>query len=57
MARPGVTGLWQVSGRSNTSYGRRVALDSWYVKNWGFWRDVAILFRTIGVVVRRDGAH
>ena len=55
--RPGVTGLWQVSGRSNTSYARRVALDAWYVKNWRFWLDVAILFRTISVVVRRDGAH
>ena len=56
-ARPGVTGLWQVSGRSNTSYSRRVALDAWYVKNWRFWRDIAILFRTVSVVVRRDGAH
>lgn len=56
-ARPGVTGLWQVSGRSNTTYSRRVALDAWYVKNWGFWRDIAILFRTVVVVVRRDGAH
>lgn len=56
-ARPGVTGLWQVSGRSNTSYSRRVALDAWYVKNWRFWRDIVILFRTVSVVVRRDGAH
>ncbi|MGI4794354.1 MAG: sugar transferase [Janthinobacterium lividum] len=55
--RPGVTGLWQVSGRSNTTYSRRVALDAWYVKNWQFWLDVAILFRTIGAVVRRDGAR
>lgn len=54
--RPGVTGLWQVSGRSNTTYSRRVALDSWYVKNWQFRLDVAILFRTVGAVVRRDGA-
>jgi len=55
--RPGVTGLWQVSGRSNTTYSRRVALDAWYVKNWQFWLDVAILFRTVGAVVRRDGAR
>lgn len=55
--RPGVTGLWQVSGRSNTSYARRVALDSWYVKNWRFWRDFVILFRTVSVVLRRDGAR
>ena len=56
-ARPGVTGLWQVSGRSNTSYARRVALDAWYVKNWRFWRDVVILVRTVSVVLKRDGAH
>ena len=55
--RPGLTGLWQVSGRSNTTYSRRVALDAWYVKNWQFWLDIAILFRTISVVARRDGAH
>lgn len=55
--RPGVTGLWQVSGRSNTTYSRRVALDAWYVKNWQFWLDIAILFRTVAVVARRDGAH
>ncbi len=55
--RPGVTGLWQVSGRSNTSYSRRVALDSYYVKNWQLWLDLVILVRTIVVVARRDGAH
>lgn len=55
--RPGLTGLWQVSGRSNTSYARRVALDSWYVKNWRFSRDIGILFRTVSVVLRRDGAR
>lgn len=55
--RPGVTGLWQVSGRSNTTYSRRVALDAWYVKNWQFWLDIAILFRTVVVVARREGAH
>lgn len=55
--RPGVTGLWQVNGRSNTSYARRVALDSWYVKSWRFSRDMGILLRTVSVVVRREGAH
>ena len=55
--RPGVTGLWQVSGRSNTSYSRRVALDSYYVKNWQLWLDFVILVRTIVVVARREGAH
>ncbi len=53
---PGLTGLWQVSGRSNTSYEYRVSLDSWYVKNWDLWLDIMILFKTIGVVIKRDGA-
>jgi Undecaprenyl-phosphate galactose phosphotransferase WbaP len=55
--RPGLTGLWQVSGRSNTSYARRVQLDVWYVNNWTVWNDIAVLFKTIPVVLRRQGAH
>jgi UDP-galactose-lipid carrier transferase len=55
-ARPGLTGLWQVSGRSNTSYDERVKLDVWYVRNWTFWHDVAILLKTIPVVLFRRGA-
>lgn len=55
--RPGLTGLWQVSGRSNTSYARRVQLDVWYVNNWTIWNDVAVLFKTIPVVLGRQGAH
>ena len=54
---PGITGLWQVSGRSNTDYNFRLAMDSWYVKNWDLWLDVMIVFKTFGVVLRRDGAH
>ena len=46
MAKPGMTGLWQVSGRSTTDYATRVSLDVAYVKNWSLLRDVAILFRT-----------
>jgi undecaprenyl-phosphate galactose phosphotransferase len=53
---PGITGLWQVSGRSNTSYDYRVALDSWYVRNWNLWLDVVILLKTIKVVFKREGA-
>jgi undecaprenyl-phosphate galactose phosphotransferase len=53
---PGVTGLWQVSGRSNTSYDYRIALDSWYVRNWNVWLDIVILFKTIRVVMKREGA-
>lgn len=57
IARPGLTGLWQVSGRNNTDYSNRVYLDSWYVKNWSLWYDIAILFKTIGVVLKRQGAY
>jgi lipopolysaccharide/colanic/teichoic acid biosynthesis glycosyltransferase len=54
--RPGITGLWQVSGRSNTSYARRVQLDVWYVNNWSVWNDVAVLLKTIPAVLGRRGA-
>jgi Undecaprenyl-phosphate galactose phosphotransferase WbaP len=57
LAKPGMTGLWQVSGRNDTDYARRVFLDAWYVKNWSLWYDIAILLKTVGVVVRRDGAY
>jgi undecaprenyl-phosphate galactose phosphotransferase len=52
----GITGLWQVSGRSNTSYDYRIALDSWYVRNWNLWLDVVILLKTVTVVFKREGA-
>ena len=54
--RPGITGLWQVSGRSNTSYDHRVSLDVWYVRNWTLWHDLAILLKTIPAVLKKDGA-
>jgi Undecaprenyl-phosphate galactose phosphotransferase WbaP len=57
MVRPGMTGLWQVSGRNNVDYETRVYLDSWYVKNWSLWYDLAILFKTIKVVFGRNGAY
>lgn len=56
-ARPGITGLWQVSGRSDTSYPRRVQLDSWYVRNWSVWHDVAILMKTLPAVLLQRGAR
>jgi len=56
-ARPGITGLWQISGRSQTKFSDRAVLDEWYVQNWSLWYDIAILFKTIKVVVHRDGAH
>lgn len=55
--RPGITGLWQVSGRNDTSYSRRVALDVLYVKNMGLRFDLRILWRTIGVVLFGWGAY
>jgi len=54
--RPGITGLWQVSGRSNTSFEYRISLDSWYVRNWNLWLDIVILIRTVDVVLKREGA-
>ncbi|HCI4318393.1 TPA: sugar transferase, partial [Klebsiella pneumoniae] len=57
LSKPGMTGLWQVSGRSDVDYDTRVYLDSWYVKNWSMWNDIAILFKTIAVVLNRDGAY
>lgn len=56
-ARPGLTGLWQISGRSSTSFEQRIALDRWYVRNWSLWYDFVILVRTVRVVLRGDGAH
>ncbi|WP_337264284.1 MULTISPECIES: undecaprenyl-phosphate galactose phosphotransferase WbaP [unclassified Serratia (in: enterobacteria)] len=57
MAKPGMTGLWQVSGRNNVDYDTRVYFDAWYVKNWSLWNDIAILFKTINVVLKRDGVY
>lgn len=54
--RPGLTGLWQVSGRSNVSFQRRVQMDCWYVRNWSLWHDIAIFCKTIPVVLRKTGA-
>ncbi|HUF37600.1 MAG TPA: sugar transferase [Anaerolineales bacterium] len=55
--RPGITGLWQVSGRSDLSYDRRVQLDMHYVRNWSIWLDLYLLFQTIPVVIRGTGAY
>ena len=55
--RPGITGLWQVSGRSDTSYEERVNYDVWYILNWSLWYDIVILLRTVWAVLRRKGAY
>jgi lipopolysaccharide/colanic/teichoic acid biosynthesis glycosyltransferase len=57
MATPGITGLWQVSGRCETDYATRVSLDVKYVKNWSLHGDIGILFKTFGVVIRGNGAY
>ena len=58
MVRPGMTGLWQTSGRSDTSYSRRVRLDAWYVRNWNIWLDISLLVKTVRVVLSsRSGAY
>jgi Undecaprenyl-phosphate galactose phosphotransferase WbaP len=55
--KPGITGLWQVSGRSDTGYVQRVQLDCTYVKNWTLWNDIVIIFKTIHVVLTKKGAY
>ena len=55
--KPGITGLWQISGRSDTSYGQRVQLDTTYVKKWSLLNDIVIIFRTVHVVLTRKGAY
>lgn len=57
MTTPGITGLWQVSGRNDISFHGRLQLDSWYVRNWSLWQDIVILFRTFGVVFAKKGAY
>jgi Undecaprenyl-phosphate galactose phosphotransferase WbaP len=55
--QPGVTGLWQISGRSNVAYTTRVSMDDYYLRNWSIWLDIHILIRTIGVVLRGRGSY
>lgn len=55
--RPGISGLWQVSGRSNIDYQERVQMDTWYVHNWSVWLDMVLLWRTVAVVVKHKGAY
>jgi undecaprenyl-phosphate galactose phosphotransferase len=57
MAIPGITGLWQVRGRSDTNYDERVNMDCWYVFNWSLWLDIVLLFSTPVVVILRRGAY
>jgi undecaprenyl-phosphate galactose phosphotransferase len=54
--RPGITGLWQVSGRNELTFNERVKLDAWYVLNWSLWSDIFILIKTIKVVLKGKGS-
>ena len=54
---PGLTGLWQVSGRSDTTYEERVQLDMYYIRNWTIWSDVFLLWKTIPAVIKQRGAY
>jgi undecaprenyl-phosphate galactose phosphotransferase len=53
---PGITGLWQVSGRNNLTFQQRMKLESWYIRNWSLWDDFIIILRTFSVVFKRVGA-
>jgi Undecaprenyl-phosphate galactose phosphotransferase WbaP len=55
--RPGLTGLWQISGRSHTTFAERVSYDEWYIKNWTVWYDMVIMLQTVWVLLRGDGAY
>ena len=57
MVRPGITGMWQASGRSDTTYEERVAMDTWYVRNWSVWIDLVYLFKTFKAVFVGKGAY
>ncbi|MQW92626.1 sugar transferase [Acinetobacter wanghuae] len=56
-SKPGLTGLWQVSGRSDVDYNTRVKLDTDYVMYWSFIKDIIIILKTVKVVFKKDGAY
>jgi lipopolysaccharide/colanic/teichoic acid biosynthesis glycosyltransferase len=55
--KPGMTGLWQVSGRSDTDYRDRVIYDTYYLQSWSLWLDIWVLYKTSGVVLKGKGAY
>lgn len=57
MVRPGITGMWQTSGRNDIDYDERVRMDTWYVRNWNIWFDIVLLWRTFSVVFAGKGAY
>lgn len=57
MVRPGITGIWQTSGRNDVDYPERVQMDNWYVHNWNLWLDLVLLWRTFRVVAECNGTY
>ena len=55
--KPGITGMWQVSGRSDTEFEERLKLDEYYVRNWSLWLDIVIILKTIKAVFAKRGAY
>jgi undecaprenyl-phosphate galactose phosphotransferase len=55
--KPGITGLWQISGRNDVDYAERVQLDTWYVRNWSIEQDLIILMKTIVTVLLKKGSY
>jgi lipopolysaccharide/colanic/teichoic acid biosynthesis glycosyltransferase len=54
---PGISGLWQISGRNHTTFADRTKFDMEYVSNWSIWEDIHIIIRTAWILLRRDGAY
>lgn len=57
LSKPGITGLWQISGRNRLTFKRRLELDEWYVRNWSLWLDFVIILKTFKVIVKKEGAY
>lgn len=57
LTKPGMTGLWQVSGRNEIDFAGRIDIETWYIRNWSLWLDITLLFRTVGVILGRKGAY
>lgn len=54
---PGLSGMWQISGRSDTGYEERINLDTYYIQNWSVWLDIWIIIKTVWVVLNGKGAY
>ncbi len=55
--KPGLTGFWQVKGRQTTSYDERIQMDMFYIDHWSIWLDLVIMVKTVGKVLRAEGAY